>query len=100
MPQEKTSVRERKKEGTDEPKKYKVIMHNDDVTTMEFVVDVLTHIFFKPIKEAEAIMLLIHNEGQAIVGIYTKDIAQSKVMKVKRKAQEAKFPLKVTIQPA
>lgn len=100
MPQENTSTRERKKVIVSEPKKYKVIMHNDDVTTMDFVVEVLTKIFFKSAKEAESLMLLIHNEGQAIVGVYPYDVAQSKVFKVKRKAQEQKFPLKLTIEEA
>lgn len=100
MPQEKTSTRERKKVVYDEPRKYKVIMHNDDVTTMEFVVRVLTEVFYKPMKEAENIMLTIHNEGQAIVGIYSYDIANSKVFKVKRMADAEKFPLKLSIQQA
>ncbi len=100
MPQENTSTRERRRVITQEPRKYKVIMHNDDVTTMDFVIMVLQDVFFKSFKEAESIMLTIHNEGQAIVGIYTYDIAQSKVLKVKRLAQEQKFPLKLTVQPA
>ncbi|MCQ2250068.1 MAG: ATP-dependent Clp protease adaptor ClpS [Bacteroidales bacterium] len=100
MPQEKTSTRERKRVDTIQPRKYKVIMHNDDKTTMDFVVMVLTQVFFKSKKEAEFLMLTIHNEGQAVVGIYTYDIANSKIFKVKRMATEAGFPLKLTAEPA
>lgn len=99
MPQESTSTRERQRVTTKEPRKYRVIMHNDDVTTMEFVIKVLMDVFFKPFKEAESIMLEIHNHNQAIVGVYSYDIAQTKVMKVKRMAQAEKFPLKLTIEP-
>ncbi len=100
MPQQQTSTRERKKVGTNEPRKYKVIMHNDDITTMDFVVKVLTEVFFKSKKEAEFIMLTIHNEGQAVVGIYTYDIANSKIFKVKRMADDAGFPLRLTAEAA
>jgi len=100
MPQQQTSTRERKKVGTNEPKKYKVIMHNDDETTMDFVVKVLTQVFFKTKKEADFLMLSIHNEGQAVVGIYTYDIANSKIYKVKRMAQDEGFPLRLTAEPA
>lgn len=100
MPQESTNTRERMRVNTREPKKYKVIMHNDDVTEMEFVIKVLMEVFFKPFDEAESIMLEIHNNGQAIVGIYSYDIANTKVLKVKRMADAEKFPLKLTIEPA
>ena len=62
-----------------EPPMYNVIMHNDDVTTMDFVVYVLVKIFRKSEQDAETTMLKIHNEGSAIVGTYSQDIAQSKL---------------------
>lgn len=85
---------------TFEPPKYDVIMHNDDVTTMDFVVMVLKRIFRKSDEDAEVLMLKIHNEGMAIVGTYSRDIAQSKADYTMTLAQQNGFPLKLTIQEA
>ena len=68
---------------------YNVIMHNDDVTTMDFVVYVLVRIFRKSEEDAETLMLKVHNEGSAVVGTYSQDIAQSKANN---------YPLKLTIE--
>lgn len=81
-----------------EPSMYNVIMHNDDVTTMDFVVMVLRRIFRKSAEDAEVIMLKVHNEGQAVVGTYFKDIAQSKVNYTKTLARKNGFPLMLTIE--
>ena len=78
--------------------RYKVIMHNDDVTTMDFVVMVLTDVFFKTQEEAERLMLEIHNNGSAIVGRYTWDIACTKQQRVQTLAAQEEFPLRVTIE--
>ena len=78
--------------------RYKVIMHNDDVTTMDFVVMVLTDVFYKTEEEAERLMLEIHNNGQAVVGRYTWDIACTKQQRVQTLAAQEKFPLRVTIE--
>ena len=78
--------------------RYKVIMHNDDVTTMDFVVMVLTDVFFKTQEEAERLMLEIHNNGAAIVGRYTWDIACTKQQRVQTLAAQEEFPLRVTIE--
>lgn len=96
MAKEKQSVKERKSTKLSEPKKYKVIMHNDDVTTMDFVVMVLKSIFFKSEQEAETLMMQIHTSGSAIVGIYPFDTAVSKASKTMRLASINKFPLKLT----
>lgn len=80
------------------PSLYNVIMHNDDVTTMDFVVMVLRSIFHKSEQVAETIMLKVHNEGSAIVGTYYKDIAQSKAEYAMSLARTNGFPLKLTIQ--
>ena len=64
------------------PKKFEVILLNDDYTTMEFVVEVLRHFFHKEFKAAEAIMLKIHIDGEAVCGSYSYDVAQTKVTQV------------------
>lgn len=79
---------------------YNVIMHNDDVTTMEFVVKVLKDIFRKSAQEAETLMLKIHHEGAAIAGTYYKDIAMSKMNLTMGLARENGFPLQLTIEKA
>jgi ATP-dependent Clp protease adaptor protein ClpS len=81
-----------------EPKKYKVILLNDDYSTMEFVVEILIKIFRKSTQEANEIMLTIHNNGKAVCGIYTYEIAQTKVMQVKVNARKAQFPLKAILE--
>jgi len=81
------------------PKRYKVLMHNDDYTTMEFVIEVLQIIFQKNKDQAEEIMLKIHNEGTAICGIYTYEIAETKIKQVEDKAKAREFPLKCSIEP-
>lgn len=81
------------------PKRYNVIMHNDDVTTMDFVVHVLRVVFFKSPEDATRIMLDVHQNGSANVGIYTYDIAVSKVTKTMQLAKEEGFPLRLTIAP-
>ena len=78
----------------EEPKKYKVLLLNDDFSTMDFVIEILTKIFRKSLSEAEKIMLDIHNSGRAICGVYTHEIAYTKVAQVKTMARKANFPLK------
>lgn len=83
-----------------EPPKFNVIMHNDDITTMDFVVYVLVKIFRKSEDEAETLMLKIHNEGSAIVGTYSQDIAQSKANYTMNLAKANNFPLQLTTEEA
>ncbi len=83
-----------------EPKQYKVILLNDDYTSMDFVVDILMNIFYKSFQEAEAIMLDIHKKNRGICGIYTYEIAETKVSQVSRLAREQGFPLKATMEEA
>ena len=82
-----------------EPPRYAVFVHNDDYTTMEFVVEVLTLDFSHPYQEAMNLMLKVHEEGKAVAGIYPFDIAESKVAKVTEKARQNGFPLKLTLEP-
>jgi len=82
----------------EEPKKYKVLLLNDDFSTMEFVIEVLTKVFRKSLNEAETIMLNVHNNGKGLCGVYTKEIAYTKVAQVKTMARKANFPLKAIAQ--
>ena len=81
-----------------EPKQYKVIMHNDDFTTMEFVVAILRDIFHKDETEAERLMLLVHEVGKAVVGSYPYDIAVSKVQTAAARAKAEGFPFRMTLE--
>ncbi|MBE6005324.1 MAG: ATP-dependent Clp protease adaptor ClpS [Lachnospiraceae bacterium] len=83
-----------------EPKKYNVIMHNDDFTTMEFVVEVLVDIFHKSEAEAEALMMTVHKGGKAVIGCYPFDIVVSKVNAARMRAKAAGFPFKITVEEA
>lgn len=87
------------RERTREPEKYSVIMHNDDVTTMDFVVDMLRKVFYKSIEDATMLMLDVHNNGQAAIGTYSLDIAASKANKAMCMAREQGFPFQLTIEP-
>jgi ATP-dependent Clp protease adaptor protein ClpS len=82
-----------------EPPKFAVFLHNDDYTTMEFVVEILTIDFSKPSEEAMGIMLRVHQEGKAVAGVYSFEVAESKVLKVTDKARKSGFPLKLTLEP-
>lgn len=82
----------------EEPKMFKVLLHNDDYTSMEFVVEVLLEIFHKTQQEAETIMLQIHEKGKGVCGIYSFEIAQTKAHQVKQRAKANGFPLLATIE--
>nr|WP_320048414.1 ATP-dependent Clp protease adapter ClpS [uncultured Desulfuromonas sp.] len=88
------------KDQTAQPPRYNVIMHNDDYTTMEFVVEVLESIYRKQAAEATRIMLTIHHEGQAICGNYPFEIAETKVEQTHRRARSAGHPLRCSIEEA
>lgn len=100
MPQENSNsnVKERIDNGIKEPGKYNVVFHNDDFTPMDFVSLLLIHIFFKSEIEAETLMLKVHNEGKAVVGTYTYDIAVSKVNDATNIARQNGFPLRITVE--
>lgn len=98
MAKQESSYRELEDLRVDYPSMYRVIMHNDDVTTFDFVVSVLTSVFFKSEDDAQALTMAIHERGSAVVGVYPLDIAQSKVAKVTAMAAAKSFPLKLTIR--
>jgi len=93
-------TREKSKINIQEPKHYKVMMHNDDFTSMEFVVDILIDIFHKGELEAEQLMLTVHERGRAIVGSYPYDIAVTKVLAASARAKEEGFPFRMTVEEA
>lgn len=99
MPQEQLKIRERQRTNLREPRRYKVTIYNDDFTTMDFVVRVLVEVFFKSETEAQALMLDVHKGGKAVVGVYSYDIALSKVQKATMMARDEGFPLRLTCDP-
>lgn len=88
------------KVGVKRPRLYTVIMHNDDYTTMEFVVAMLEQVFKKTPVEATQIMLQVHHKGFGRCGIYPLDLAEAKVMLVHKKAKESGYPLRCSIEEA
>lgn len=91
-------VKETTKSKIREPKKYKVIMLNDDYTPMEFVVAVLVSIFRKSDKEAINVMMQVHNEGSAVAGIYNYEIAEQKSVEATNLARDNSYPLQIKIE--
>lgn len=81
-----------------EPRKYKVLLHNDDYTTMDFVVEVLVRVFRKNEAQATAIMMAVHQQGYGVCGVYTAEVAETKVDLVHRLAKSAGFPLKCSME--
>ena len=86
-----------RRQEIDEPSLYKVLLHNDDYTTMDFVVRILEDIFHKSTAEATQIMLNIHNKGIGVAGVYTRDIADTKVAVVHEMARQNEYPLRCSI---
>ncbi len=86
------------KDQLQEPSMYKVLLLNDDYTSMEFVVEVLIGVFHKSIEDATAVMLKVHQQGIGLCGIYTQDIAETKIEQVHALARERKFPLRCIME--
>ncbi len=99
MEQQQSYVKEKERTDLREPRRFKVIIYNDDITTMEFVVRILTTIFHKSPAEAEKLMLQVHKGKSAVVGVYSYDIAHSKVQKATQMARNEGFPLRLTVVP-
>ena len=81
------------------PPLFKVLLHNDDYTTMEFVVEILVRFFHKDVTEATQVMLHVHTKGMGVAGVYSRDIAETKVAQVTGYARESGMPLKLTLEP-
>lgn len=94
----KSSVKEKTNTKLKTPKRYVVIMHNDDFTPMDFVVNILMEIFNKQYEEAVAIMMDVHKGNRGIVGTYSYDIARSKAERAMVLAREEGYPFRVTVE--
>ncbi len=92
------ALRERKE--TRRPRLYKVLLHNDDFTTMDFVIEVLVRYFRKSRVEATRVMLEVHHRGIGVAGIFTYEVAETKVAQVTAEARQHGMPLKCTVDPA
>ena len=98
-PREATLTESRAEQKVQRPRMWRVILHNDDYTTQEFVVWVLETIFQKPRGEAFAIMMSVHRSGTGVAGIFTHDVADTKMKATQQMAEEHEFPLLVTMEP-
>jgi ATP-dependent Clp protease adaptor protein ClpS len=96
MPEIKTFTK--RDEKLEEPPMFRVVLNNDDYTTMEFVVMVLMSVFRKSHGEAQEIMLNVHKKGRGICGVYPFDIAETKVKQVELISEKHKYPLKCTME--
>ena len=89
-----------KRHKLEEPALYKVLLHNDDYTTMDFVIHVLEVVFHKRNEEATMIMMNVHQKGIGIAGTYTREIAETKIVLVHDMARKSEFPLKSSMEKA
>ena len=96
---ERVLTESRSQQKLDRPRMWRVLLHNDDYTTQEFVVWVLETVFRKPAAEAFTIMLSVHRSGLGVAGIYTHDVAETKLKTTKNLAEQHEFPLLVTMEP-
>jgi ATP-dependent Clp protease adaptor protein ClpS len=92
-------VLEETRQETRKPELYKVLLLNDDYTTMDFVIEVLESVFHKQPAEAHRIMMLVHTQGKGLCGVYPFDVAETKVVTVVEKARQHGFPLRATMEP-
>ncbi len=96
---ESTLAESRTDQKLEQPRLWRVLLHNDDYTTQDFVVWVLETVFHKPTAEAFDIMLSVHRSGMGIAGVYTHDVAETKLKTTRQLAEEHEFPLLVTMEP-
>jgi len=92
-------VETKERPKTEKARRFKVVLHNDDYTTQEFVVRVLMKFFHKTETEATQIMLIVHHKGQGVAGAYSRDVAETKVAQTMGYAREHGMPLLVTSEP-
>lgn len=86
------------RDTTQEPPQYRVLLHNDDYTTMEFVVEILMYVFNKSPEDAATIMMSVHRQGVGVCGIYPHEVAETKVETVHNLAHESGFPLRCSME--
>jgi ATP-dependent Clp protease adaptor protein ClpS len=94
-----TATETKRKEQLKKPPLFKVLFHNDNYTTMEFVVWVLQSVFHKSESDSQAIMLAVHRNGVGVAGVYSREVAETKVSRTQQLAKEHEFPLKLSIEP-
>src|SRR5512141_676306 len=92
-------ILERTRQQTKKPELFKVLLLNDDYTTMEFVVEILESIFHKQPAEAFRIMMAVHTQGKGLCGVYPHEVAETKVSTVEDRARENGFPLRAAMEP-
>ncbi len=98
MSERKGSTATKDRDKVQEPPLYKVLLHNDDYTSMEFVISVLEKVFRKSTSEATRVMLNVHQEGVGVAGIYTREICETKVVIVHELARKSEYPLRCSIE--
>lgn len=91
-------VLEKTRDLTKRPELYRVVLHNDDYTAMEFVIDILEAIFRKSPAEAYRVMMHVHQTGIGIAGVYTHEVAETKVAEVHDRAKESDYPLRASFE--
>ena len=96
---ESTLTESRSDQQLEKPRLWRVLLHNDDYTAQDFVVWVLETVFHKPTAEAFDIMLSVHRSGMGIAGVYTHDVAETKLKTTRDLAEQHEFPLLVTMEP-
>jgi ATP-dependent Clp protease adaptor protein ClpS len=98
-PEREEGVALEERPSTRTPRMFRVLLHNDDYTSMEFVVEVLVRFFDREITEATRIMLQVHHAGVGIAGRYTRDEAETRAERATTEAREQGFPLLLTVEP-
>jgi ATP-dependent Clp protease adaptor protein ClpS len=97
--EELTLTRSRTEQRLERPRLWRVLLHNDDYTTQDFVVWILQTVFHKPPGEAFDIMMNVHRSGMGLAGVYTHDVAETKLKTTRQLAEQHEFPLLVTMEP-
>lgn len=92
------ALEEEVRDRLQQPPKFAVVLLNDDYTTMEFVVEVLKRFFHRTEEEAAQVMLRVHHEGRGVAGVYSHDIAETKVFQVHQHAKSRGYPLQCEIE--
>ena len=95
-----TATKTRTERKLQKPKLYKVLLHNDDYTTMEFVVYILMAIYHRSETDAVQIMLHVHKSGLGVAGVYTREVAETRVKQTEALAKEHEYPLRCSIEEA
>jgi ATP-dependent Clp protease adaptor protein ClpS len=98
LTKQKERAESQEQNGLDEPPRFKVLLHNDDYTTMDFVVTILQTVFNKDAVAATEIMLNVHKKGVGVAGIYTRDVAETKVAMVHELSRKNEHPLKCSME--